>query len=74
MAGAAGAVLNTYYRIRRAYPDPMTRRTGLPASCGTFEVTNGPSYREVFDMGDLDSGRIIQSTGNSGNPFDPPLR
>jgi penicillin amidase len=63
-------VNNTYYRLRRAYPDPTDptyRPTGL---IDTFEVTNGPSYREVFDMGDLDGGRIVQTTGNSGNPFD----
>lgn len=70
VAGAAGAVNNTYYRLRRAYPDPADptyRPTGLVE---TFEVTNGPSYLEVFDLGDLDGGRIVQTTGNSGNPFD----
>jgi penicillin amidase len=36
----------------------------------TFEVTNLPSYREIFDMGALDTARIVQTTGNSGNPFD----
>jgi penicillin amidase len=70
VAGAAGAVLNTYYQLGRAYPDPTDptyRPTGL---IDTFEVTNGPSYRGIFDLGDLDGARIVQATGNSGNPFD----
>jgi penicillin amidase len=70
VAGAAGAVNASYYQFRRAYPDPTDpdyRPAGLVKS---FEVTNLPSYREVFDMGALDAGQIIQTTGNSGNPFD----
>ena len=35
-----------------------------------FEVTILPSYRLTIDMGDLDGARIIQTTGQSGNPFD----
>ena len=47
LGGAAGAVDNTYYLFRRAYPDPTDptyRPTGL---LGTFSVTNGPSYRGI---------------------------
>ena len=70
VAGAAGAVDNTYYRIRRAYPDP-TDPSYKPAGLRkTFEVTNGPSFRQVIDMGNVDGGRIVQTTGNSGNPYD----
>jgi penicillin amidase len=68
--GAAGAVNNTYYRFDRAYPDPGDP-SYLPVGLrGTFEMTNMPSYRLDLDMGDLDGARIVQTTGQSGNPFD----
>ena len=35
-----------------------------------FGVTNLPSYRGLFDLGAVDGGRVIQTTGNAGNPFD----
>jgi penicillin amidase len=35
-----------------------------------FEVTNLPSYRLLVDLGDLDGALIVQTTGQSGNPFD----
>jgi penicillin amidase len=70
VAGADGAILNNYYRISRAYPDPTK-----PDSVGVgldrlFAVSNGPSYRLTVDMGDLDGAQIIITTGQSGNPFD----
>jgi penicillin amidase len=37
---------------------------------GIFEITNLPSYRLTIDMSDLDGARIVQTTGQSGNPFD----
>jgi len=69
VAGADGAVLNTYYRLGGAYGDPDD-----PTSVGAgvdhlFDVTNGPSYRLTVDMSDLDGARIIITTGQSGNPF-----
>lgn len=70
LGGAAGAVDNTYYRERSAYPDPSDptyRPVGLDQ---VFAATNGPSYRLTIDMGDLDGARIVQTTGQSGNPFD----
>ena len=68
--GAAGAVNNNYYRADRVYADPY--HPGYkPVGLGeVFTVTNGPSYRLTIDMSDLDGARIIQSTGQSGNPFD----
>ncbi|HEX5824653.1 MAG TPA: penicillin acylase family protein, partial [Candidatus Limnocylindrales bacterium] len=70
VSGAAGAVNNTYYRPSRAYPDPDDP-TYVPVGIGgVFEVTNLPSYRLAIDMADLDGGRIVQTTGQSGNPFD----
>jgi penicillin amidase len=68
--GAAGAIDNTFYRLGRAYPDPADPTFQPVGLKGLFEVTNLPSYRLVVDMGDLDSGRFIQTTGNGGNPFD----
>ena len=35
-----------------------------------FTITNGPSYRALFDMADLDRSKIILPTGQSGNPMD----
>jgi penicillin amidase len=68
--GAAGAVDNTYYRPSRAYPDPDDE-TYVPVGIeGVFSVTNLPSYRLSIDLGDLDGARIVQTTGQSGNPFD----
>lgn len=71
VAGAAGAVLNTYYRFSSAYADPFDPSV-RPATDvrQIFEVTNLPSYRLTIDMGALDEARIIQTTGQSGNPFD----
>jgi penicillin amidase len=71
VAGAAGAVDNTYYRFSLGYPDPDDpgyRPAGLHA---VFDVTNGPSYRLAIDMGDLDGAGIVITTGQAGNPFDP---
>ena len=68
--GAAGAVNNTYYHFDRAYPDPQDP-SYVPANLrGTFEMTNMPSYRLDVDLGNLDGARIVQTTGQSGNPFD----
>ena len=70
VAGAAGAVDNTYYNFAAAYPDP-TDATYKPGGLRqVFDVTNGPSYRLAIDMGDLDGARIVITTGQSGNPFD----
>ncbi len=70
VAGAAGAVDNNYYRPSRAYPDPNDPDYEPVGFAGVFEVTNLPSYRLTIDMGDMDSARIVQTTGQSGNPFD----
>jgi penicillin amidase len=69
-AGAAGAIDNTYYRPSRAYADPDDPTYKPVGIDGVFSVTNLPSYRLAIDMSDLDSGQIIQTTGQSGNPFD----
>jgi penicillin amidase len=68
--GAAGAVNNTSYRPGRAYPDPAHPDYVPVGIDGVFSVTTLPSYRLVIDLGDLDGARIVQTTGQSGNPFD----
>jgi penicillin amidase len=68
--GAAGAVNNTYYRPSRAYPDPGDPSYTPVGLAGVFSVTNLPSYRLAIDMADIDAARIVQTTGQSGNPFD----
>lgn len=71
-AGAAGTVNNAYVRFVGAYDDPYTE-DDLPTMDlrRLFSVTNLPSYRLVVDMADLDAARIVITTGQSGNPFDP---
>ena len=70
VGGFAGAVLNNYYRMWKAYPDPSDPAY-KPAGFDTlFHVSNGPSYRLTIDMSDVDAARIINTTGQSGNPFD----
>lgn len=70
VAGAAGAVNNTYYRLSRGYEDPYDPEFE-PATtlAGLFDVTNGPSMRALYDMSNLDAGRIITTTGQSGQSF-----
>ena len=68
--GAAGAVNNTYYRISRAYADPYDAEAPVASTLGeVFDVTNGPSMRALYDMSNPDAGRIITTTGQSGQPF-----
>lgn len=70
VAGAAGAVDNTYYHFSASYPDPTDPAYKPGGLRQVFDVTNGPSYRLDIDMGDLDGARIVTTTGQSGNPFD----
>jgi penicillin amidase len=70
VAGAAGAIDNTYYRLGRAYPDPTDPAFKPLGINGLFTVTNLPSYRLVVDLRDLDGARLVITTGQSGNPFD----
>ena len=70
VAGAAGALNNSYYRFRRAYPDPLDPDYVPVGVDRVFEVTNLPSMRFVIDMTDLDGARMVITTGQSGNPFD----
>jgi penicillin amidase len=70
VSGAAGAVDNTYYRLGRGYPDPSDPEAPVADTLQElFDVTNGPSMRALYDLGNPDAGRIITTTGQSGNPF-----
>ncbi len=71
VAGADGAIDNNYYRVVRAYPDPNDPSFVPLGIKDLFGVTNGPSLRLTIDMSDIDAARIIITTGQSGNPFDP---
>jgi penicillin G amidase len=68
--GAAGAVNNNYYQPSRMYADPYDPDYEPVGLGQVFAVTNGPSYRLTVDMTNLDGARIVQTTGQSGNPFD----
>ncbi len=74
VGGAAGAVDNTYYQFRRAYPDPDDPTAPVAGIDTLFSVTNLPSYRLTIDMTDLDGARIVITTGQAGNPFDAHYR
>jgi penicillin amidase len=77
--GAPEAVDQMYFDVAKAYPDPYATDPHPPAPPASssrdglraiFDVVAGPSYRLVVDMGDLDGARAIQTTGQSGVPFD----
>ena len=68
--GAAGAVNNTYDKPSRVYPDPTDPSYTPVGIDHVFDVTNLPSYRLAIDLSDLDGALIVQTTGQSGNPFD----
>lgn len=73
VAGAPFAVDQTYVDVSVAYPDPYAAD---PSATGTtdlktiFANLGGPSYRLVVDMGHLDAATIVDTTGQSGLPFD----
>jgi penicillin amidase len=69
-AGAPGAVLNTHHRPSRGYADPYDADVPAVGMDRLFDVAVLPSYRLTLDLSDLDGARIIQTTGQSGNPFD----
>jgi penicillin amidase len=70
VAGADGAIDNTYYQVSRGYLDPNDSSYVPLGIADLYGVTNGPSYRFTVDMSDLDGARIVITTGQSGNPFD----
>ena len=70
VAGTAGAIDNTSYRFRGAYPDPDDPAATVADYADLWTVTTLPSYRLTIDMSDLDGAGIVITTGQAGNPFD----
>ncbi|HEX4897363.1 MAG TPA: penicillin acylase family protein, partial [Candidatus Limnocylindrales bacterium] len=68
--GVDGAIFNNYYQTWRAFEDPTDAEFVPVGIDRVFSVSNGPSYRLTIDMSAVDEGRIVITTGNSGNPFD----
>ncbi len=72
--GTSGAVLNTTTTFGAFYPDPAKPDSTAWAKPGTlfaaFQASTIPSYRFTIDLGNMDGARIVQTTGQSGNPFD----
>ena len=69
--GADGAINNNYWQTWRAYPDPDDATSEGVGMAELFDVAGGPSYRLLVDMSDLNGARIVITTGQSGNAFDP---
>lgn len=70
--GSVYAVNQQYFDLSAAYPDPYAKD---PASSGgtfadVFAAKGGPSYRLVVEMAQPDGATIIDTTGQSGVPFD----
>ena len=71
VAGADGTIDNNYWQTWRAYPDPDDPTSEGAGMDELFDVAGGPSYRFLIDMSDLNGARIVITTGQSGNAFDP---
>lgn len=54
--------------------DASTVDVGAYRRDGSFVMTAGASYRQVFDLSDLTRSRFVITTGQSGNVFDPRYR
>jgi penicillin G amidase len=50
--------------------DGSTVNVGSFSQDGAFDMTDGPSYRQVIDLSDLARSRYVHTTGQSGNVFD----
>ena len=69
--GADGTINNNYWQASRAYPDPDDPTSEGVGMDEVFDIAGGPSYRLLIDMSDLNGARIVITTGQSGNAFDP---
>jgi len=70
--GSVYAVNQQFFDLSAAYPDPYADD---PAGSGgtfadVFAVKGGPSYRLVAEPAQFDGATIIDTTGQSGVPFD----
>jgi penicillin amidase len=50
--------------------DGSTVNVGAFSQDGSFDMTDGASYRQVIDLSDLARSRYVHTTGQSGNVFD----
>ncbi len=50
--------------------DGSTVNVGSVAQDGSFAMGDGPSYRQIVDLGALPRSRYVHTTGQSGNVFD----
>ncbi len=68
--GTSDAVDNITTTLGAWYPDPKDANARPGTLFDAFAASTIPSYRLAVDMGNLDGTRIIQTTGQSGNPLD----
>jgi penicillin amidase len=57
--------------FRFAIPDPGDDSTvdrSVPGDT-SWDAVQGPSFRGVYDLADLDASRFMIAPGQSGNPF-----
>lgn len=54
--------------------DGSTVNVGAFSQDGSFDMTDGPSYRQVIDLSRLAASRFVHTTGQSGNVFAPGYR
>jgi penicillin amidase len=47
--------------------DGSTVNVGAYSQNGTFDMTDGPSYRQIIDLSDFAKSRYVHTTGQSGN-------
>jgi penicillin G amidase len=70
-------VFHSVWGLRRIFDlnvgqggDGSTVNVGAFGQDGSFDMTDGPSYRQVIDLSDLARSRYVHTTGQSGNVFD----
>jgi penicillin amidase len=68
--GTSDAVDNITITPGAWYPDPKVPGAEPGTLFDAFAASTIPSYRLAVDLGNLDGARIIQTTGQSGNPMD----
>jgi penicillin amidase len=68
--GTSDAVDNITTTLGAWYPNPKDPGAKPGTLFDAFAASTIPSYRLTIDMGNLDGARIIQTTGQSGNPLD----
>ena len=68
--GTSDAVNNITTTLGAWYPDPKDPNAKPGTLFDAFAASTIPSYRLTIDMGNLNGARIIQTTGQSGNPLD----